>query len=115
MKLLEQDDGLNEIYDLLHRLGITANYNGYFYTAYAVHLAVERPQRLLLVTKWLYADVADHYGTNWKAVERSLRTAITVAWETNPALLSELAGHPLREKPRPANFLAILAARFMHP
>lgn len=114
MTLPDQEVDLTRIFDLLHRLGITANYNGYFYVAYAVHLAIEQPQRLLLITKWLYADVAEHYGTNWKAVERSIRTVLGVAWQANAALLAELAGYPLREKPRPANFLAILAAQFPH-
>ena len=27
-----------------------------------------------VVTKWLYPEVAKHYGTNWKAVERNIRS-----------------------------------------
>ena len=42
------------VYDLLYRLGITANYTGFFHSAYAVCLVLEQPERLLLVTKWLY-------------------------------------------------------------
>ena len=47
-----------KVYDLLYRLGATANYTGFFHMAYAVWLCVEQPDRLLLVTKWLYPEVA---------------------------------------------------------
>ena len=59
--------------DLLYQLGISANYKGFFHAAYAVSLCMERQDRLLLVTKWLYPDVAKRYRTNWKAVERNIR------------------------------------------
>lgn len=52
---------LTEIYDLLYQLGVTANYTGFFHTAYAVSLCAEHPERLLLVTKWLYPEVAKQY------------------------------------------------------
>lgn len=95
-------------FHLLHRLGITANYDGYFYTAYAVMMAEKQPDRLLLVTKWLYPDVAKQYGTTWKCVERSIRTIIALAWERNPKLLTDLAGYPLEKKPNVGQFIAIL-------
>ena len=65
---------LTEIYDLLYRLGITANYTGFFHMGYAVKLCCERPERLLMVTKWVYPEVAKHYQTNGRAVERNIRT-----------------------------------------
>ena len=79
--------GTAEVCDMLCRLGATANYRGFSYTAYAVLLCVQQQDRLLLVTKWLYPDVAKRYGTNWKAVERNIRTVITVVWEQNRAML----------------------------
>ena len=65
---------MTDVYDLLYQLGVTANYTGFFHTAYAVSLCVEQPDRLVLVTKWLYPEVAKQYKTNWKAVERNIRT-----------------------------------------
>ena len=67
---------MTDIYDLLYRLGATENYTGFFHMAYAVWLCVEQPDRLLLVTKWLYPEVAKQYRTNWKAVERNIRTEL---------------------------------------
>lgn len=103
---------ISEIYALLHQLGITANYTGFFHTAYAVYLAATQPDRLLLVTKWLYPEVAKHYSTNWKCVERNIRTMVNIAWNANPKFLEELARHPLTQKPRTSTFLSILALHF---
>ena len=108
MWLLDESPSLVKIYDVLYRLGISANYIGFFYVSYAVWLSYRQPDRLLLVTKWLYPEVAKHYDTNWKAVERDIRTVVDAVWRNNPWLLAELAGYPLSEKPRPAQFLAML-------
>lgn len=93
---------------LLHSLGATENYAGFFPTVYAVQLSISDPERLGLVTKMIYPDVAGRYGTNWKAVERNIRTLVSVAWENDPLMLSELAGFPLKRKPTNAQFLSIL-------
>ncbi len=101
---------MTAIYDLLYQLGVTANYTGFFHTAYAIALCVERPNRLLLVTKWLYPEVAEQYKTNWKAVERNIRATGNIIWRENRPLLEELAHRHLEQKPRNAQLLAILAA-----
>lgn len=101
---------MTEVYDLLYRLGVTANYTGFFHMAYAVSLCVEQPDRLLLVTKWLYPEVAKRYGANWKAVERNIRTVSGIIWREGRPLLEELAHRRLEQKPRNAQMLAILAA-----
>ncbi len=102
--------GLTDIYDLLYRLGATANYTGFFYTSYAVSLCLEQPERLLLVTKWLYPEVAKQYRTKWKSVERDIRTVGSIIWRENRPLLEQLARAPLTNKPRNAKLLAILTA-----
>ena len=101
-------DLYRSIQDLLHRLGVTANYTGFFQTALAVHLCVEQPERLLLVTKWVYPDVARQYKTNWKAVERNIRTVNGLVWEQSHSYLEKLAGRELLSKPSNAQLLAIL-------
>ena len=83
----------------LHRL---------FHTAYAVALCAEQPDRLLMVTKWLYPEVAKRYGTNWKAVERNIRTSIRIVWSKNPHKLQQLTGCPISSRPTAAHFIAIL-------
>ena len=101
---------MTHIYDLLYSLGVTANYTGFFHMAYAVSLCVEQPDRLLLVTKWLYPEVAKQYNTNWKAVERNIRTVSCIIWQENRSLLEELAHRRLERKPQNAQMLAILAS-----
>lgn len=99
----------SEIYDLLYRLGMRGSYTGFYQTAYAIKLSVEQPERLLLVTKWLYPEVAKRYGTNWKAVERNIRTAGSIIWRENRGLLEELTGRAIREKPGGREVVAVLA------
>lgn len=103
---------ISEIYTLLYQLGLTANCTGFFHTSYAVYLAIQQPDRLLLVTKWLYPEVAKHYATGWKCVERNIRTAVRIAWKTNPELLVALARHPLAGTPSASKFIAILSSQF---
>ena len=102
------------ICDLLYQLGISANYKGFLHTAYAVSLCVEQQDRLLLVTKWLYPDVARKYGTNWKAVERNIRTVSTIAWKHNLPLLESLSHRHLDRRLRSAEFLAVLFLSLIH-
>ena len=102
-----------DIYRLLNRLGLTANYAGFFYLACAVRRAAENPRRLVRVTKRLYPEVAGYYQTTWQAVERSIRTVIDVAWKISPQTVSELARHPLSAKPSVSQFISILAYQFL--
>ena len=102
------DNGLYDIFELLCRLGISANYMGFFQTACAVELCRAEPERLLLITKKVYPEVARLCGTSWSAVERNIRTACGLAWKNNPCLLEELAHKPLPQKPHNAQFIAIL-------
>ena len=103
------DKGFCDIFDLLYRLGVSANYAGFLQTACAVELCQAEPERLLLVTKRVYPEVARLCGTSsWNAVERNIRTACGIVWEKNRCLLERLARKPLQQKPYNAQFLAIL-------
>lgn len=110
MKREKQEIDLTRVYDLLYRLGVNASYAGFFHTAYAVHLAMDDPRRMLLVTKWLYPEVAKCYGTNWRAVERNIRTTVRTAWRTDPELLREITHGRLFSRPTPTQFISIRAA-----
>lgn len=96
-------------HDILKRMGITPNYIGFHQTLSAVSLVQSQPDYLFSVTKNLYPAVAKEYGTSWKAVERNIRFVISISWTRNPSLLQELAGYPLTEKPKAAQFISILA------
>lgn len=101
----------SKFFPLLDSLGLSARYAGFRYLALALDLAVRDPQILCSVTKRLYPEIARQCGTNWKAVERSIRTAISTIWLKNPQALDDLAGFPLPAKPAPARFIALLLFR----
>ena len=97
-----------DIYLLLYRLGLSAGCVGFFQTARAVELCRAEPERLLLVTKLVYPEVAKLYKTTWNAVERNIRTVCNIAWLSNRPLLEHLARRPLPRKPHNTQFLTIL-------
>jgi len=99
---------LHKAVRLLSQLGITANYAGFYQTAYAVSLSLTDPDRLLYITKSIYPDVAAHFQTSTSCIERNIRTVAAVSWKKNSCLLTQLAEHPLTAKPANAEFLAIL-------
>ena len=103
-----------EVYELLMRFGIGRKYQGFDQCAHAVYLSAETPERLTLVTKWLYPDVAKYFGVSWTVIERNLRTVSRVAWENNRPLLEQLAGEELPEIPSSSKFVKILAYHFLN-
>lgn len=112
-KFKESDAADVRICALLNQLGVTANYIGFFHTACAVAFCMEDPHRLLLVTKWVYPEVARAYHTNWRAVERNIRTVTRIVWQENRPLLERLARRPLARKPCAAQLLAILSSSLL--
>lgn len=99
-----------QIQELLCQLGLTANYKGFFYIGCALELCAEQPTRLLLVTKDVYMEVAKRYNTNWRAVERNIRTVGRIIWQKNRLLLESLAHNSLAKQPCTAQLLAILVS-----
>lgn len=97
-----------KIEQILYSMGLTPNYKGYRQLAQVLQIAVEEPEALEAVTKRLYPAAARKCGTNWKAVERNIRTMIGIAWQTAPEQLERLSGYCLERRPRPAQFLAFL-------
>ena len=98
------------ICSLLFRLGLTPNYTGFLHTAFALELALQHPQSLCLITKWLYPTVAKRCNTSAFAVERNIRLAASRIWLTSPQELSELSPTPLFKKPSNSVFLALLCS-----
>ena len=93
---------------LLSRLGLSSNYTGYYCILAAVEIATCEPQSLTMVTKWLYPKIAEQLGTNWRAVERNIRSAIDVIWKRNPLGVQQLSNCQTDTKPAAAQFISIL-------
>ena len=98
-----------ELSRILHTLGLSERYIGFYCLVSAVEIALQEPQSLTMVTKWIYPQVAKEQHSNWRAVERNIRTAIDIIWRHNPVKLQELMGHPLRSRPTATQFISFLA------
>ena len=109
----QADFNIMSVYEVLVHLGVTANYRGFQQCAYAVCLCVQNPDRLSMVTKWLYPDVAKRYHTTAGAVDRNIRSVVARAWKQNPAFLRELAGCPVPKMPTASQFFTILVFHFL--
>lgn len=94
--------------NILTYLGVTANYAGFYQTAYAVALAIQKPELLQALGKWLYPEVALKYNTGPYCVERNIRKCRNMAWDKSRDLLMQMAGHPLARRPGNARFLALM-------
>ena len=92
----------------LTKLGLTANYTGFYPAAYAITLSLHDPTVLQCVSKLIYPDVARAFHTDVKCVERNIRTLTKRAWKTNAALLSDIAGYTLSKAPSNSEMLAII-------
>ena len=108
--LLEKEEKCQKVRSILYLLGLSANYQGFFQMSDAVALAWEDPERLLWVTKCIYPDIAKHRRTTPAAVERNLRTAVRIIWETHVPLLWEVLGERTEKRPPTARFIACLAS-----
>ena len=64
------------LFDTLEKLGTSKTNLGYDYIVYGLLLMEEDPHCISCITKFLYIDIANHYGTTWKCVEKNIRNSI---------------------------------------
>ena len=104
-----------EIHSLLLKIGIPPHLRGYSYITYAMELILLNPNNMYCMCKGLYCDIAEKYGTTHTGVERSIRTAINVAWlHGNREFIDELFQSCVRaDKGVPTNS-AFLARLFFY-
>lgn len=75
------DDQNLRLHELVRSLGLSRSYAGYKYLVYALELLREEPERLELVTKGIYPEVARRFGVTFGGVDKGLRTAAEVCRE----------------------------------
>ena len=97
--------------NLLLQFRIRAKLKGYNYLRDAVVIMAEQPG--LSITKELYPEIASRYGTNYKLVEKCIRSAIEGAWEVRDQRLWESyfpsGPEDPQERPSNAEFICRLA------
>lgn len=93
---------------LLHEMGVPPNFKGYNYLRDAVLMALRDPQLLGgALTKRLYPQLAEKYGSTPGGVEAAIRNAVLACYERgNQELIHRLCGAGSR-KSCPTNSLVI--------
>ena len=96
---------------LLRLLGVTGKLSGFRYAVYMVEQVRDQPDDVLLITKRLYKQTADHFNTTPSCVERNLRTLIQSCWnQLDHDFLNVIAGTQLRQPPTNSQFIDMMAA-----
>lgn len=96
---------------LLRLLGVNGKLAGFHYAAYMVEQVRDQPENMVLITKRLYMQTAEHFNTTPSCVERNLRTLIQSCWSyPDHSLLNLIAGTELKQPPTNSCFIDILAA-----
>ncbi|MEA5012393.1 MAG: sporulation initiation factor Spo0A C-terminal domain-containing protein [Angelakisella sp.] len=92
---------------MMMKLGITANYHGYWYLISILELLEKNDLYKMRITKDIYPAIAIKHGTSPWNVDRSVRTAIEICWERgNRDFLCKMCCC----NERPSNFAFIAAA-----
>lgn len=77
---LPRRDCAPEIATALRAFGIPPHLSGYGYLAESLSLALKDRTWLRGVTKLLYPEIAERFGTTAECVERAIRSAVEKAW-----------------------------------
>ena len=98
---------------ILHELGIPSHIKGYQYIREGISIIYTKPQKIGGITKKLYPEIADKFGTTNSRVERAIRHAIEVSWNRgNWDLMEEIFGHSVdidKAKPTNSEFIVTIA------
>ena len=74
------DDPEPVIREIMTDLGMPEHIKGHRFTVKAVMLALGKPEIIDAITKELYPEVGDAFGTTASRVERAIRHAVEVTW-----------------------------------
>ena len=96
---------------LLRLLGVSGKLSGFYYAVYMLEQVQQKPDHVLLITKRLYKQTAQHFETTSGCVERNLRTVIQTCWRyPDHSFLNLIMGIPLVQPPTNTQFIDMLAA-----
>lgn len=106
-----------EISIFLHELGIPAHLKGYHYLRDGILTGIKNPKILESMTKVVYPNLAELYGTTPSRVERAMRHSIKVCWDRgNPEMLNKIFGYSVdnnRGNPTNSEFIAMIVDKFL--
>lgn len=105
VEFLKEDDETTT--EILHKLGISANFKGYYYLKKAIIFTVESPNDSL---QSIYSKVALEYGATIQQVERNIRHAIEVSnSRSNHDFYVEIFGKEKSRKPTNSEYISAVA------
>ena len=98
---------------ILHELGVPSHIKGYQYIREGILLIYNNPEIIGGITKELYPEIANKYDTTVSRVERAIRHAIEVSWNSGDwELMEEIFGHSVdidKAKPTNSEFIVTVA------
>lgn len=98
-------------------IGIPAHVVGYQFLKEAIKLTLENTNLVNNMTKELYPLVAKKFETNPAKIERSIRNAITTAWNRGKMeSINQIFGYQIygkNDKPTNGEFIALVADKIM--
>lgn len=96
--------------NLLRRLGFSGKLRGFRYLTTAIAQTAIEPDRIFLITKSLYPDIARQYETTASKVERTMRHSIRRFWEHDGReALDRVANIHLTQRPTNSELIDLLA------
>lgn len=107
----------DKISEILKKLGIAPDKNGFHYLRKAIYECYQNPTLLTSITKQIYPMVSTAFDKKESCVERSMRSAIETGWDRgNYEYSNELFSHCVdydKAKPTNGEFIAIIVDKLM--
>lgn len=98
--------------NIIHEVGVPAHIKGYQYLREAIMMVVNNIDIINQITKQLYPEIAEKYGTTPSRVERAIRHAIEVAWgRGQQEVVENIFGYTVsasKGKPTNSEFIAMI-------
>ncbi len=108
----------DKVAEMLKRLGIAPDKNGFHYLRKAIYECYMRPNLLTSITKEIYPMLADSFEKKESCIERSIRSAIETGWDRaerdySNDLFKNCIDYYDKAKPTNGEFIAILVDKIM--
>ena len=110
-----EDQSVELAENLLRRLGFSGKLRGFRYLTSAIAQTAIDPDRIFLITKVLYPDIAKQYHSTASKVERTIRHSIRRFWEhEGREALEQVAHIHLTQRPTNSELIDLLANYIRH-
>ena len=113
VEVRETKPGIMTPYEILRHLGVKSNNKGYHYLKYLAEKCKMEPEyRAKAITKDIYPECAKRFDTTSSRVERAIRHALVISFESNPQAYSEVFGGRFVRVPTNTEFLGLVSEYF---